>query len=167
MEARKLSDLPAPAFELSLRIRHPSIDPATISQELQLEPEHSFRAGEPRASSSGLAATAVHQESYWLASLDPFAAQTPSMGFEVLSQSRERVRTGQSLGVDGALALCATHFGRRHTAFFHRIVSEGGEVCLLIELSPDAVRTFAITPAISRSMAELGIALEFGFAPSA
>jgi hypothetical protein len=149
MEARKLSDLPAPAFELSLRIRHPSIDPAAISQELQLQPEHSFRAGEPRASSSGLAATAVHAESYWLASLDPFAAQAPSI-----------------MGVDGALALCATQFGRRHAPFLNRIVSEGGEVCLLIELSPDTVRTFSITPAIARSIADMGITLEFEIGPS-
>jgi hypothetical protein len=150
MEARKLSDLPVPAFELSLRIRHPSIDPAAISQELQLEPEHSFRAGEPRTSTSGLAATALHAESYWLASLDPFAAQAPSI-----------------MGVDGALALCATQFGRRHGPFFNRIVSEGGEVCLLIQLSPETVRSFSITPAIARSIADLGIALEFEIGPSA
>jgi hypothetical protein len=148
MEARKLSDLPAPAFELSLRIRHPSIDPAEISRELQLQPEHSFRAGEPRTSSSGLAATALHAESYWLASLDPFSAQAPAM-----------------MGVDSALALCATQFGRRHAPFFQRLLAEGGEVCLLIELSPDAVGSFSITPAIARAMADLGIALEFEFAP--
>ena len=49
MEARRASQ-PSYPFQLSLRIRHPSIDPASISRELQIEPEHSFRAGDPRES---------------------------------------------------------------------------------------------------------------------
>jgi hypothetical protein len=164
MEARKLSDSPAPAFGFSLRIRHPSIDPAEISRELQLEPEHSFRAGEPRNSSSGLAATATHAESYWIgaltpfAPLSPFAAQAPGAGIEGL-----RARAGQLPGLDGALSLCMTQLSRRHTAFFNRIVAEGGQIGLLVEVAADAVRSFAITPVISRALADLGIALEFEF----
>jgi len=158
MEARKLSDSPAPAFGLSLRIRHPSIDPAEITSELQLEPEHCFRAGEPRTSSSGLAATALHAESYWLAGLNPFVGQTPALGFESLHG-----RAAQLVGLDAALALCTSHMVRRHAAFFNRIISEGGQVGLLVEVSPDAVRSFSITPAISRTLSELGIALEFEF----
>ena len=67
MEARRASQ-PSYPFQLSLRIRHPSIDPASISHELQIEPEHSFRAGDPRESRS--AVTSVHADSYWLATLD-------------------------------------------------------------------------------------------------
>ena len=57
-------------FSCRCAIRHPSIDPASISRELQIEPEHSFRAGEPRESARSLAVTPVHVESYWLATLD-------------------------------------------------------------------------------------------------
>ena len=38
MEARRASQ-PSYPFQLSLRVRHPSIDPALISQELQIEPD--------------------------------------------------------------------------------------------------------------------------------
>jgi hypothetical protein len=168
MEARKLSDSPAPAFGLSLRIRHPSIDPAEISRELQLEPEHSFRAGEPRNSSSGLKATALHAESYWLAALDPsaplsaFAASLPAAAAEGL---RARAAIDR-IGLDAALMLWTTHFARRHAALFQRIVAEGGQIGLLIEVAPDGVRSFSLSPAIGRSLAELGIALEFEFEPA-
>src|SRR5262249_32845731 len=70
MEARKLGAAAESPFQLSLRIRHPSMDPAEISRELHLESVHSFRAGEPRESSSKVATASVHAESYWLASLD-------------------------------------------------------------------------------------------------
>lgn len=165
MEARKLSDSPAPAFGLSLRIRHPSIDPAEISRELQLEPEHCFRAGEPRNSSSGLAATATHAESYWLAALNPFAPLSP-FAAQLPSTAVEALRSRTTLGLDLALSLCATHLARRHAEFFHRIVADGGQIGLLIEVAPDEVRSFSIPPAIGRALSELGIALEFEFEPT-
>jgi hypothetical protein len=56
----------APAFCLSLHIRHPSLDPAHISRELQLAPEDAFGAGEPRSGAAG-----VHGETYWAARLEP------------------------------------------------------------------------------------------------
>jgi hypothetical protein len=60
----------APAFCLSLHIRHPSLDPQEISRELQLTPEDAFGAGEPRRARTYLGA-GVHGETYWAARLDP------------------------------------------------------------------------------------------------
>lgn len=71
MEARKLSKSHPPPYELSLRIRHPSIDPADLSRELGLAVKHSFRAGEPRQSYGGVTFASVYGESYWLGTLDP------------------------------------------------------------------------------------------------
>src|SRR4030095_2809211 len=70
MDARRASQ-PSYPFQLSLRVRHPSIDPAAISRELQIEPEHSFRAGDLRDSTRSAAVTPAHVESYWLATIDP------------------------------------------------------------------------------------------------
>ncbi|HTW38185.1 MAG TPA: hypothetical protein VMD49_06420 [Steroidobacteraceae bacterium] len=67
------SEPTADAFQLSLRIRHPSMDPAEISSALNLRPEHSFRAGGPCSSSTAAATGAVHRESYWLGVLNPLA----------------------------------------------------------------------------------------------
>jgi hypothetical protein len=41
------------------------------------------------------------------------------------------------------------------------ICSEGGEISLLVTLSPTAVDTFSLPPQISRTFGELGITLEF------
>jgi hypothetical protein len=71
MQATKLSQLPAHPFSLSLYVRHPSMDPADISRELQCEADESFRAGELRKSQSGMAVGSVHGETYWAATLDP------------------------------------------------------------------------------------------------
>jgi hypothetical protein len=59
----------APAFCLSLHIRHPSLDPKEISRELQLAAEDAFGAGEPRR--RGGTGAGVHGESFWVARLDP------------------------------------------------------------------------------------------------
>ena len=73
--------------------------PAAITHELRLQPEHCFRAGEPRESRSGIAAAAVHSESYWIATLNPAAWPTASSAFDMsfpgrprLAVSKERLR---------------------------------------------------------------------------
>ncbi len=78
MQASKRSSAQATPYQLSLHVRHPSVDPAEISRELGLEAAESFRAGEPRRSRSGVAATAVHPETYWVAVLDPMVWSAPA-----------------------------------------------------------------------------------------
>jgi hypothetical protein len=45
---RRHSSTQATPFQLSLHVRHPSVDPEEISRELGLEATESFRAGGPR-----------------------------------------------------------------------------------------------------------------------
>lgn len=168
MEARELLPERPRAFELALRIRHPSMDPAVISRELRLEPDHSFRAGEPRESVSGIAAAAVHGESYWLATLDPTAWTDESSlaasfsGRSQVALVKERVRTmlTESLGL--ALMLGTTHL-RAHTDFIHKVQAEGGHVSLLVELSPSEMQSFTLTPQVAKAISELGISVDFEF----
>lgn len=40
-------------FTVSLRIRHPTIGPETISATLGVQPQHTWRAGEPRCDPTG------------------------------------------------------------------------------------------------------------------
>lgn len=56
-------------FMLSLRIRHPSIEPAEISRNLGIEPQHSWRAGEPRRDPAGSELAGTYRESYWMSRL--------------------------------------------------------------------------------------------------
>ena len=78
MQVSKRSSAQATPYQLSLHVRHPSVDPEEISRELSLDAAESFRAGEPRRSRSGVAATAVHPETYWVAVLDPMVWSAPA-----------------------------------------------------------------------------------------
>jgi hypothetical protein len=161
MEARKLPRSDAAPFQLSLRIRHPSVDPALLSRELKIEAEHSFRAGAPRPSRSGLAPGALHSESYWLATLNP-TKWLVGASFETRwahVHARMEAAVNQSLG--GALSLTALYLRRSHLALFERLKSEGGQVSLLVALSPAAVSSFSLPPDVGRIFGELGITLEF------
>ena len=160
MEARKLSRPQPLPFELSLRIRHPSMDPAELSRELALEADHSFRAGEPRRSRSD--ATSVHGESYWLGTLDPgsWPADAWFSGFSKLDLAVKGLRKAVTRNLGLALSLTARRF-LRAKELFERIRLEGGQVCLLVALSPTAVESFSVTPEVSRIFSDLGITLEF------
>jgi hypothetical protein len=100
MQVRKRSIAQATPYQLSLHVRHPSVDPAEISRELGLEATESFRAGEPRQSRSGLAATAVHGETYWVSVLDPMVWSAPAALAGRLARSagaEERAQTGSEV----------------------------------------------------------------------
>jgi hypothetical protein len=160
MEARKLSKLMAELFQLSLRIRHPSLDPADLSREFRIEAEHSFRAGDPRPSRSGLAPASVHAESYWLGALNPASwirlpladprLQLPQQGLGAM--------VGRNLG--SALALSA-RFLSLHAPVLQRIRAEGGQISLLVAIPTEEVSSFSVAPEVSRMFGELGVALEF------
>jgi hypothetical protein len=55
-------------YEVSLMIKHPSLDPARISQELGLVPEHSWVAGAPRRTPAGTSLPGTYPNSYWVTS---------------------------------------------------------------------------------------------------
>ena len=40
-------------FTISLRIRHPSVEPHTITETLGIEPQHTWKAGDARRSPAG------------------------------------------------------------------------------------------------------------------
>jgi hypothetical protein len=162
MEARRAPQSPSYPFQLSLRIRHPSIDPASISRELQLDPEHSFRAGEPRVSARGLAAAPVHAESYWLATIDP-ATLLPEKALD-LGLGLHALHTVAIGALDSALTLCTSSVLWRHADFFRRLQSEGGEVRLIVALSARKARGFTLTPHVSKALSDLRIPVDFELA---
>jgi len=163
MEATKRAQLQPLPFQLSLRIKHPSMDPATISKELRIEPEHSFRAGQPRRSRSGVAPGAVHTEAYWLAALNPGTwFQNPSIADpHNLNVSRKSVDAAAVWTLPWALSLCAVRFSTSHGALLQKLRLEGGEVSLLVTLAATSVPSFSLAPEVSQIFGELGITLDF------
>jgi hypothetical protein len=170
MEARTLPISPSRPFQLSLRIRHPSLDPSELSREFKIEPVHSFRAGDPRSSRSGLAPASVHAESYWLGALNvvgPAGGSAASLSIpepflEMMASRKVWATPTNSLG--WALFLIARQFFTAHTAILHRIRSEGGQIALLVTLLRGEVSGFSLSPEVGRVLSDLGVAVEFEFA---
>lgn len=94
MAAPKLATRQPLPFQLSLRIRHPSIDPEEISKGLGIEPEHTFRAGQPRHSKSGVAPATVHRTDLQSA----YAGRHPSPPENLLHDGNEGEQARKGLG---------------------------------------------------------------------
>jgi hypothetical protein len=169
MQASQLPKPDAETFQLSLRIRHPSMDPAEISKALDMKAEHCFRAGARRAGSGGKAT--VYGESYWLGVLPSLrslaAIPFPAEWSEILHKQAPAAAAAASKSLSGlgwALLLSAARFCSTHGEILRRIRSEGGVVTLLVTIDSAEVGGFTLTPEASRLFGELGIAIEFEIA---
>lgn len=164
MEAMRISKTGSDPFSLSLRIRHPSLDPDDISREFGMEPQHCFRAGDPRPSRSNLAPPTAYAESYWLGVLDPGEWPAPLAFPEDprLELARERLGVVATTNLGWALSLSTRFFGA-HATMLRRIRTEGGQVTLLATVPTNEVTGFNLTPEVSRVFGDLGIAIEFEF----
>lgn len=165
MEASKVSTSVPRPFELSLRIRHPSMDPAELSSAFKIEAEHSYRAGDPRPQRGRAAPASLHTESYWLGSLDP-VKWPPDLSFPghpKLQIATEHLRATATNSFSWALSLSTTVFFRKHAALLRRIKSEGGQISLLVALAASEVGSFSLVPEVSVALGDLGITVEFEF----
>ena len=124
-------------FTVSLRIRHPTIDPRRITEALALEPQHIWKAGDPRRDAEGDQLVGVYRESYWTGRL----------------MDRPQRSSGQ-LSVETVLVQVLAQL-RRAQGFLEQLSSEGGVAELYVsifaranfrlELSPDLVAGFGRT----------------------
>lgn len=101
---------------MSLRIRHPRIDPAEITRVLGVEPQHIWCVGDLRRDSAGGEIGGVHRESYWMGRL---------MAEPALTQDRKGVESEIEHTL-GAL--------RRCFSFLETMKAEGGSAELHISL---------------------------------
>lgn len=151
-----------PEFELFLRIKHPVIDPAIITDTLGLKPED-LRAAGPTVSKQGL--QTLHSESYWIAPLPILSAES---GLSNL-RSLYAASTALALTKQDIIAMAGTSrfemllvTGLKlldaHKEFLQRLNKEGGSVTLLIQRH-DGTLTSLHWQTLKR-LAELGIGIE-------
>jgi len=103
-------------FTVSLRIRHPTIDPATITGTLGIQPQHTWRAGQPRCDPAGADLGGAHRDSYWMGRL-----------------MDEPQRSSDSVSLEGAIFKTLTQL-RRAQFFLEQLNAEGGVAELLVSL---------------------------------
>jgi hypothetical protein len=137
---------PASAFSysVSLRARHPASDLSVLTEALRLDPEHSWKAGEPRRSQTGALIGGQHRDSYWSAQLPETIGGPNSVPLE---------------------AFVSQHLNQlaRHREVFSRLQSDGGEISMLIEVPSVANAALTVTTSMSRKLADLNIEVEFQF----
>lgn len=177
MEARKLSEISATPIQMSLRVRHPAIDPQEISTTLGLEPEHCFKAGDSRPTRSKGRVAAQHTQTYWLAPVSPEAWPDP-IGPEFLAAIAEKnpAHTGavsaeamqaasrdlRSRGIEAVLFLFLQRLNARHS-FLQKIQAEGGDVALILVIERESAADFTLPVGVARLLVQLGISIEFNF----
>jgi hypothetical protein len=163
MPARKVSRLPVNRTQLSLHIRHPSLQPAEISTEMRWLPVESFAVGEPCQTSVGSGsdlAPRLHTESYWVATLDAAFMRRHRATRTTRLDPQVTLRTLASPEYPEAFITLACSSLLRHASFFERIRTGGGSAKLVVTMVES---TLTVRPEISRRLADLGLTLEAEF----
>jgi hypothetical protein len=172
MEAHQLSDELVAPVQVSLRIRHPTIDPGEISAAIGVSPEHCFKSGDPAQGRRGL-----HTQTYWLAIIAPgswpepvdpnfletLAARYSGRGVNASAETfRKAVQSARLRSVEMMLYYGLQRLQARR-AFLERLQSEGGDVSLLLSAERGSAADFTLSVGMSRELVKLGITLEFKF----
>jgi hypothetical protein len=131
-------------YAVTLRLRHPAIDPALLTKTLKLDPIYSWKAGDPRLSQSGAPLGGQHRDSYWSARLPAEMVGSATVSLETFLSAQL-----------GQLA--------RHRDFLSDFQAQGGEISLVVEVAPLASTVLTLTSAMSRRLADLNIEVEFQF----
>jgi hypothetical protein len=128
-------------FTVSLRIRHPTIDPAEITRTLGIEPQHSWKAGESRRAAQGQRLEGSYRESYWI------------------GEFRELDAGLRGVVATEAVLLQAVVLLRRSQPFLTRLQSEGATVELFVEVVGSTEFTLGLSPQLLSLLSKAGLAV--------
>jgi hypothetical protein len=159
MKSSARQRLPAEPTRIHLRVKHPQLDPSEITRTLSIAPEHTLEA------KRGAAASAA--ESYWIAPLAFSSFEAPGLEMDDSANdepaSRFKLSTMQVMGDEAVVGLAVRRL-QPHQKFFQRVTDEGGTATLLLNVNKTGAMT--IPPALSRKLADLGLALELDWSDS-
>lgn len=145
-------------FTALLIIRHPNADPAVLTQELGLEPEYSWRAGDPRDSETGAEAGGTYRESYWAARFYPYPEPSPFPTFEAMFEAFGTPAVTLPMPLESVLAV-GTFILKRRRDFWQRLKSEGGSAEFLVSLASHDSVNLRLPADLLGTMASLGLSL--------
>ena len=135
-------------FMMSLRIRHPRIDPAEITRALGIEPQHNWRAGDQRLGSEGDEIGGTRRDSYWMGRL----MTAPALAQDHVSVETEVEHTLGTL--------------RRCFNFLETLKAEGGSAELHVSLYPRDEFRLEFLPASLALLGRVGLAIVLEVKPS-
>ncbi len=145
-----------PDYRAFLRIRHPSIDPAEISEALGLEAEHAWAAGSARTAAGGGRARSAHPDTFWIAELTRPGWERATF----LAGLRAPGRAGEGARLPLELFLFAQLRQLQGKGeFLRRLAAEGGELVLQVALPAMPEFCLELGPGLLRSAGDLGLGL--------
>jgi hypothetical protein len=128
-------------FTVSLRIRHPSIDPDEITRTLGIQPQHSWKAGDTRRAAQGQRLEGNYRESYWI------------------GEFRELDAGLRGVVATEAVLLQAVVLLRRSQPFLSRLQADGGTVELFVEVVGSSEFTLGLSPQLLSLLSRSGLAV--------
>lgn len=134
-------------FTVSLRIRHPTLDPQAITEELGIEPQHAWRAGDPRRDAAGAPLGGSHRDSYWMGRL-----------------MNEPRLSGGGVSVESVVSKTLNHL-RRAQPFLERLSEDGGAAELLVSLFAREVFRIELPPDDLAMLGRLRLAIALDVHP--
>jgi hypothetical protein len=151
-------------FSITFRIRHPHIDPAELSRQLGILPQHAWRAGEPRRREPGEASSsATHRETYWVGVLNapaPWAGMLPDVD---LSRDNRIGPLAAAVKTGAAQPQVTLYFTllkmKRAAAFWRAFVDEGGTIECRLQVHDAESFHLEVSQALLLMIVELKIGL--------
>ena len=130
-------------FCVSLSIKHPSIDPAVITDRLCMSPKRQWRVGEQRSTPKGKVLPGINKESFWVVGLHPGARLS-----------------SESVSLEQFVAKANSRFVQ-HREFLRELVSGGGYLEYFIGWFGGENFGASLEPGLMAATADLGIAIGF------
>lgn len=134
-------------FTISIRIRHPHAEPGEITRILGIEPQHTWRAGDPRRDSAGGELLGMHRETYWMGRL----MNEPQLASNHVGVESVVVRTLAQL--------------RKSSAFLEALKGEGGVAELQVSIFAREEFRLEFQPESLALLGRLGLAIVLEIKP--
>lgn len=134
-------------YNVSLRIWHPTLTPADISETLEMSPARSWEAGGQRSTPKGNLLEGKNKETYWCAPTHKEKHLFSKTA--LLEQSIEKL----------------VHNLRKHRSFFQKIRETGGRIEFFIGLYATQNSGCVFSSSLLKLIAELEIDLAFDIYP--
>ena len=133
---------------MSLRIRHPHIDPAEITEALRVDPQHTWRAGDMRCAPAGDEIGGTHRESYCTGRV----MAKPELARDQVGVESEILRALGTL--------------RRSFDLLNRLKEEGGSAELHVSLYAREEFNLELLPESLSLLGRLGLTLALDVKPN-
>ena len=130
-------------FAVSLRFKHPVMDPAVITRQLHRRPTRAWKVGDTRRTPTGTELPGTYRETYWYRRLTPAGP---------LSSKRT--------SLENFLARLQSRL-RPHARFFRRVRLGGGNVELFIGVFGQKNYGFELPAPLLSEFGRIGISLSF------